>query len=62
MMAAVQSEERDRISRFVFQRDAKSALVSLKFLGGSYVKHKVVSWDVLDSHGAATLYVNVYHE
>ena len=27
-MASVQAEERDRISKFVFQRDAKMALVS----------------------------------
>jgi len=27
MIAAVQMEERDRINRFVFQRDAKAALV-----------------------------------
>ena len=30
MMAAVQNEEKDRINRFVFQRDAKAALVIIR--------------------------------
>ena len=32
LMASVQSEERDRVNKFVFQRDAKAALVSVAII------------------------------